>query len=61
MVEAESAITTDDVEKGVDYDIISKWIERYYEEKLDKRDRRRGLGAYPGKATCLLGQQLCLN
>lgn len=45
--------------------IITKWIERYYEEKLDKRDKRSGPGAYLGMRKKgkrdLLASQLYLN
>jgi hypothetical protein len=29
----------------MDAGIITKWIERYYEEKLDRRDKKGGPGA----------------
>ncbi|MBN2330653.1 MAG: hypothetical protein JXC85_02460 [Candidatus Aenigmarchaeota archaeon] len=45
--------------------IITKWIERYYEEKLDRREKRSGPGAYLGMAKKgrhgLLASQLYLN
>ena len=46
---------------NAEFDTISKWIERYYEEKLDKRDRRREPGAYAGVHKGLLWQMLNLN
>ena len=53
------------MEKGVSNGPITKWIERYYEEKLDKREKRGGPGAYLGmakkKRMDLLTQQLYLN
>jgi hypothetical protein len=36
----------DAIGDGVESGIITKWIERYYEEKLDKREKRSGPGAY---------------
>jgi hypothetical protein len=50
-----------EAESGVENGPITKWIERYYEEKLDKRDKKSGPGAYPGKAKGLLAQLLYLN
>ncbi len=51
------------MEKGVDIGPITKWIERYYEEKLDKRDKRSGPGAYMKTRIAMqfLEQQLYLN
>ncbi len=45
--------------------IITKWIERYYEEKLDRRDKRSGPGAFLGmrkkEKKDLLASQMYLN
>ena len=53
------------MEKGVTNGPITKWIERYYEEKLDKRVKRGGPGARLGngkrRKMDLLSQQLYLN
>jgi len=51
-------------EEGVsaDTDTISKWIEKYYEERLDKRDRGRMPGASGGSlARRMIRMQFYLN
>jgi len=60
VADMEGAEDADGLE-GVSSDIISKWIERYYEEKLDKTDRSKSPGAHSGKLKGLLAQQLYLN
>ena len=53
------------MEKGAGNGPITKWIERYYEEKLDKRERKGGPGAYLGMAkkgkSGILSQLMYLN
>ena len=48
---------------AVSSDIISKWIERYYEDKLDKRDKSKvpGASAVSRKTKGLLAQLFYLN
>ena len=48
---------------SVSSDIISKWIERYYEDKLDKRDKGKvpGASAFSRKPKGLLAQLFSLN
>ncbi len=44
----------------VDAGIVTKWIERYYEEKLDKREKKGGVSA-KARSNPFLAQLFYLN